>query len=177
MSAKYWVCTLFRVVSNVYQVYSFYEFKALQRFAYVRDINYLHRICWGLTYTPLLSSASRSREDKTRTRGGGHSGRCGTASNRKGTSLIFYFLQLIPQISRLGMNPTSKISSRKAKFVVQNFSMVLRKRFFVFVDDCVFFKGSLNPVFFVLTCKRKKTGNPMIDELGSDDLKARGKQL
>ena len=71
MSAKYWVCTLFRVVSNVYQVYSFYEFKALQRFAYVRDINYLHRICWGLTYTPLLSSASRSREDKTRTRGGG----------------------------------------------------------------------------------------------------------
>ena len=40
-----------------------------------------------------------------------------------------------------------------------------------------FFKGSLNPVFFVLTCERKKTGNPMIDELGSDDLKAEGKQL
>lgn len=47
----------------------------------------------------------------------------------------------------------------------------------MFVDDCVFFKGSLNPVFFVLTCERKKTGNPMIDELGSDDLKAEGKRL
>ena len=124
---------------GLYQMYiKCIAFMNFSGFAYVWDINYLHLIAGGWpTKTPLVSSASRSREDKTRTRGG-HSGRCETQKERP------WFFLLFPApsfpISRLGMNPTSKRFPReKLKFVVQNFSMVLRKRFFVFCWQFSFF--------------------------------------
>lgn len=77
------VDTLFSVVSNDIKCIALMKLRIFIRMRY----KLFASNCWGLTYTPLISSASRSREDKTRT--GGHRGRCGTASNRKGTSLIF----------------------------------------------------------------------------------------